>query len=231
MSATSATLAGAVLAGGASSRMGRDKARLRLAGVPLWRRQLRVLQDAGAAPVLLVQRAGQRPPARGVLVVNDRIPGAGPLAGLHAALAATDARWLAVLAVDMPAIDPAWFAWLRTFCRPGVGAAARHAGGSEPLAAIYPREALAVVSARLARGERSLQGLVTVLARGRRLRLVPLPPAERWRVANWNSPGDLVRIRPYDTAPAVDGIAAAAGGAIPAAVRNKSGRNSSRGSA
>lgn len=191
MSIPRGAFAGAVLAGGESRRMGRNKALLRVDGEPLWQRQVRVLRAAGADPVIIVRREGQRRLSRDLPHVRDRLPDSGPLAGLEAALTAISVPWLAVLAVDMPAVDAAWFRWLSKDCRAGVGAVARHAETSEPLAAIYPREALAVVTAQLERGERSMQGLVMALARGRRMRVVPLPPSKLRSVTNWNSPADL----------------------------------------
>ncbi len=185
-----ALLFGAVLAGGESRRMGRDKARLRVGGEALWRRQVRVLREAGAEPVVVVRRDGQSG-MRGVEIARDVFTDAGPLAGLHAALgAAGEAAWVAVLAVDMPAMEAAWFVRLRALCAAGIGAVARHADGFEPLAAIYPREARAMVERRLERGERSMQDLVRALVRAKRMAVVEISAEEREAMANWNSPGD-----------------------------------------
>lgn len=182
------TLAGAVLAGGESRRMGRDKARLRVGAERLWQRQVRILVEAGAEPVVVVRRPGQRALGREVPHVRDGFPGAGPLAGLEAALRATEAAWVAVLAVDMPAMDAAWFRRLRRRCRAGVGAVGQGPEGFEPLAAIYPREALPAVVRRLGRGERSMQALVAGLVRARRMAIVRLTRKELWRMENWNTP-------------------------------------------
>ena len=186
-------LGGAVLAGGRSRRMGANKARLRVGGGPLWRRQRRLLRKAGAAPVLIVQAAGQRALGRGV--VRDRVRDAGPLAGLQAALEACPRPWLAVLAVDLPSIDADWFRWLAGPCRAGVGAVVRTPAGYEPLVAIYPREALPRASAQLAAGDYSLQHLVATLVRARRLRVLRAGAGRRRQLTNLNSPADLARLR------------------------------------
>jgi len=170
--------------------MGSDKFDLGVAGEPLWRRQAAVLRAAGAERVALVRRPGQATP-EGAICWRDLYSGAGPLAGLHAALARLTEPWMAVLAVDMPGIDAGWFRWLAGFCRPGVGAMARHAEACEPLAAIYPRGALPEVTARLQRKDLSLQRLASSLARTGRLRLVPLPTAMRGRVRSLNTPEQL----------------------------------------
>jgi len=186
------TILGVVLAGGASRRMGSDKLSLELAGEPLWRRQTRVLRAAGAERVLLVRRPDQPLPAGG-WGGRDVYANSGPLAGLQAALIGAVEPWAAVLAVDMPGIGPDWFNWLRGFCRPGSGAIVRQPGGFEPLAAIYPREALAEATARLQRRELALQRLVANLAESGRLSVVPVPAAWSGRTANLNTPAEFVR--------------------------------------
>lgn len=183
------TFAGAVLAGGKSSRMGRNKALLRVGGEPLWRRQRRVLKNAGAKPVFVVQAPGQRALTRNVL--RDTTRNAGPLAGLHAALAHTKGTHLAVVAVDMPRIEAKWFVRLARLCRPGVGVIVRTHDSYEPLAAIYPVEALALAAAHLTSGQYSLQILATTLVRRRQLRILRIAASALQPLTNWNCPADL----------------------------------------
>lgn len=184
-------LAGAVLAGGRSTRMGRDKARMIMEGVPLWRRQRGVLEAAGAGRVVVVLRPRQRSLGNPRAEIRDSLSDRGPLAGLQAALADTRAEWLAVLAVDMPRVDARWFRRLRRRCRIGTGAVVRTEGGYEPLAAIYPRDALVVVERRLRGGHLALQGLVRELIRRKQLVAVRLPASALRQAANWNTPADL----------------------------------------
>jgi molybdopterin-guanine dinucleotide biosynthesis protein A len=186
-------LAGAVLAGGRSTRMGRDKARLVVDGVPLWRRQRGVLEAAGAGSVVVVLRPRQRSLGNRRAEIRDPLSDRGPLAGLQAALVGTRAAWLAVLAVDMPRVDPRWFRRLRRHCRAGVGAVVRTADGYEPLAAIYPRAALSVVERRLQGGQLALQGLIRELVRRRQMVAVRLPASALRQAANWNTPADVAK--------------------------------------
>ncbi len=189
---------GAVIAGGQSRRMGRDKALLTVDGELMWRRQACVLQAAGAAVVGVVRQRGQAPLGllREIRLWHDSVVGVGPLAGLHAALAVCQHEWLAVLAVDMPCIDGNWFHWLREHCGPQRGAMAWGVDGhAEPLAAIYPRAALPEVEQRLRSGPRSLQSLADALVAQGRLASVPLPAGQSWRAANWNTPAEAVACR------------------------------------
>jgi molybdenum cofactor guanylyltransferase len=101
--------AGFVLAGGQSSRMGRDKALLNLAGKPLIVYALSALRGAG----LPASIAGAASDLAGfVPVVPDTDPGHGPLSGICAALAATSAHYAVFLTVDTPFLPPALLGFL-----------------------------------------------------------------------------------------------------------------------
>ncbi|WP_049621206.1 molybdenum cofactor guanylyltransferase [Frateuria defendens] len=91
---------GVVLAGGLSSRMGRDKALLPWQGRPLIEHQLAVLREAGVAEARV---SGDRPDYAGIA---DAQPQAGPLGGLAgvAAVLAGEAELL-VIPVDMPRLQ------------------------------------------------------------------------------------------------------------------------------
>lgn len=178
---------GVVLAGGEGRRMGRDKAEVVVDGEPLWRRQVGVLRGAGAERVVLIRRRDQAA-IESAECRLDVFSGSGPLAGLHAALGIGGHPWVAVLAVDMPGIDAAWFAWLRGFCRPGVGAVARHAQALEPLAAVYPSQARAEIGARLARRDLSVRRFALGLAAAGRMEVVPLAAASARLAASLNAP-------------------------------------------
>lgn len=90
---------GAVLAGGASSRMGTDKAFVEIGGVPMVVRAVEALRTAGAAPVLVVGGDAVRLNALGLDALGDRYPGEGPLGGVITALGALDSYGDAIDAV------------------------------------------------------------------------------------------------------------------------------------
>jgi len=104
---------GFVLAGGQSTRMGRDKALLPLAGRPLIAHALSILREAG----LPARIAGAAPNANSALadyapVVEDPQTGLGPLAGICAALGAAGARCSVFLPVDLPLMPSSLIAYL-----------------------------------------------------------------------------------------------------------------------
>ncbi len=155
--------AAAVLAGGASRRMGRDKATLAVGGV-----ELASLALAAAArvahPVVLVAPEGH--PARRLAAPAIADPGLGPLAALAAALDALTAEHVLVLAGDHPGLRVELLARLVALAGEAEAVACRRGPRLEPLVAVYERApALAAARARLAgpAGGRSLTGLLADL--------------------------------------------------------------------
>ncbi|HEX8455983.1 MAG TPA: molybdenum cofactor guanylyltransferase [Pyrinomonadaceae bacterium] len=155
---------GFILAGGASSRMGTDKSRLRLGGRTFTERVAAAL-GALATEVSIVSA---RPDANELKlpVVPDVHRGCGALGGLHAALAACRAPWAAVVSCDLPFVTGELFtrlAELRTNDADAV--VPRQADGrAQPLCALYRRaECLRLAAQLLAEGERRPRTLLQIL--------------------------------------------------------------------
>jgi molybdopterin-guanine dinucleotide biosynthesis protein A len=165
--------AAAVLAGGASRRMGRDKATMPVGGVAL---AAVVLAAAArvADPVLLVAPEGH--PARALAagpvaagrpapgLVAD--PGRGPLAAVAAALAVLDAEHVLVLAGDHPGLLVELLDHLLGLRGLGQAVACRRGGRLEPLVAVYRRAPALAAAGDLLAGPaagRSLRGLLAAL--------------------------------------------------------------------
>jgi molybdopterin-guanine dinucleotide biosynthesis protein A len=146
-------VAGVVLAGGHSTRMGAPKADLEWHGSTLLRRSVGVLRRAVTGPVVVVVGApGQPfPDTGGAEVITDAVAGRGPLQGLATGLAALAERAAAavVLAVDLPLLHPALVLALVGSLGDGVDAVVPVRGGRrQPLAAVY-RTGLAEVATAL----------------------------------------------------------------------------------
>lgn len=198
-----AAVTGAVLVGGASRRMGRDKARLKVGGVPMARRAAEVLLGL-CEEVLAVDRP-ERPPRRwpaGVRAVRD--PAGAPaaaLAGIATALEAARHPWVLVLACDLPFPRPALLQGLigvalaRAPDAPPTVVVPRTGEVLHPLCAVYHRGLLAQVRARLAAGDLRVQGLA-------RAHGTPVDegPLARWDpdlagLVNVNTPAELAAAR------------------------------------
>ena len=98
---------GVVLTGGASTRMGRDKAFIEVAGVPLAVRAANVLRAAGATAVFAVGGDLEALVGFGLDARADLYPGEGPLGALLTSFNASATDLVVVLACDLPQIDDA----------------------------------------------------------------------------------------------------------------------------
>jgi len=99
-----------VLSGGQSTRMGSDKALLALQGKTLLERALSLAHRI--APRVAILGPRERYAATEEWIIEDEFPGCGPLAGIHAALQATETDLNVILSVDMPFVPLDFLAYL-----------------------------------------------------------------------------------------------------------------------
>jgi molybdopterin-guanine dinucleotide biosynthesis protein A len=149
-----AGLAGVVLCGGKSSRMGSPKAWLDFGGEPLLARVVRVAAQV-TSPVVVVAAPGQDVPPlpAGIVIVRDAVSGRGPLQGIAAGLEAVaeGARAAFVSSTDAPFLQPALIRRLFALRGDQHDIAVPRAGGHHhPLSAVYGIEVRAEIAALLA---------------------------------------------------------------------------------
>lgn len=182
----------AILAGGASRRMGRDKATLDAGDGPLLERTARLGLGLGLK-VLVVGRG--RPdgwPLPEVRFAPDREAGQGPLGGLVTALEL--AAPLLAIACDLPRLDAECLRWLRDESARlplADGLVATDAGGIEPLFACYTARCLERARAHLAAGRRAMHHLVEA----GEFRRVAIPEHLLPRLVDVDTPEDWQRHR------------------------------------
>jgi molybdenum cofactor guanylyltransferase len=150
-------LYGLVLAGGRSTRMGRDKAALRYGdGTPQLERAVRLLEQHVARVYVSVRGDQASDVLRGRYPqIRDRHENLGPIAGLLAAqVEHPEAAWL-VVACDLPLLDGATLAYLvarRATTRSATAFRSSHDGLPEPLCAIYEPAGTRAIAAWVAAG-------------------------------------------------------------------------------
>lgn len=146
-------VAGVVLCGGRSSRMGRPKAWLPFGGEILLPRVVRLLGEA-VDPVIVVAAPGQDAPPlpEKVAIVRDDREGRGPLQGLATGLKALHGRAEAAYlsSCDAPFLRPAFVRRLIDLMGNAVVCVPRVGGRRHPLAAVYRLEAAMAVERLLA---------------------------------------------------------------------------------
>jgi len=185
----------AVLAGGASSRFGRDKALLRLGGETLIQRVVRRLSRV-SDDVLIVGNRLERFGDLGVRLVDDAEPGAGAFGGVYTAVLASRHPYVFCVACDMPFLDLNLIRYMFLLC-PGYDVVMPYVRGEpEPLHAIYGKTCAAAMRAALDRGERRIISfLPQVRVRDVRDDEIQILDPELRSFFNINVPEDWERMR------------------------------------
>jgi molybdopterin-guanine dinucleotide biosynthesis protein A len=127
-----------ILAGGKSTRMGRDKAFLELQGQTLLRRALELAQTV-SQDVHIVGERGKF--AAFGAVIEDTYRDRGPLGGIHAALRNSTKELNVILAIDLPFLEARFLRYLISRAQPerNIVTVPQAAGGLQPLCAAYRR--------------------------------------------------------------------------------------------
>lgn len=143
-----------VLAGGASSRMGRPKALLPFGGETLIERVVRRMAEV-SSEVIVVSGLHLSLPAlpAAVRVVQDEEPLQGPLAGILYGLRAAASDVSFVCGCDHPLLAPEVARLLVERATGASGAVATWEGRAQPLVAAYRKRVAALAAELLARGE------------------------------------------------------------------------------
>lgn len=185
-------LHGLVLSGGASTRMGRDKALLDRYGQPQLQATFDLLRQHVQSCFVSLQNDQRTEPVRAALPgIVDGVEGAGPAAGLLAAHAVyPQAAWL-VLACDLPQLQASTMEGLIR-ARDGIHAAFAYRsavdGFPEPLCAVWEPAALQCLSHR---AQSAQYGLRDVL---RSVDTLLLPAPEAGELDNANTMQEWQRL-------------------------------------
>jgi molybdenum cofactor guanylyltransferase len=181
----------AIQAGGRSSRMGRDKGLVELAGRPLVRH---IIDRVGglAGEILITTNQPEAYAAFGVRTASDIRPGAGALDGLLTALEAAEGDPVLVVACDMPFASRPLAAHLVDLSAAAEAVVPRPGGEYEPLFAVYQRTCATAIRRALEAGQRRVISFFPDV----RLRVVEAAEAQTvdpdpWCFFNVNTPADL----------------------------------------
>jgi molybdopterin-guanine dinucleotide biosynthesis protein A len=177
--------------------MGRHKGLLSAPGDsgPILEQLLRVGRAAGLDPMLVGDAAPYRHLAEGVICIEDDPPGAGPLAGLQAALrhaSSTGHSHVIAIACDMPYVTAEALERVRDHRSDATVVAPRRGPDApwEPMLARYDAAGLADVLANaISRGQRSFQKLFASIE----VEPLPLTPTIERALEDWDTPDDVAR--------------------------------------
>ena len=193
-------LSAIVLAGGQSSRMGRDKALIAPQGVPLLKQVYEIAVKC-ASPVYVVTPWPERyqdilPNScrfiREVPLPDETEPH-GPLVGLAQGLAQVQTQWVLVLACDLPRLQvevlQSWIGLLGNVKEDAIALLPRDAKGWQPLCGFYRHSCLPALTGFINQGGRSFQRWLSQHP------VQEVPVSDRQMLFNCNTPTDLEQVK------------------------------------
>jgi molybdopterin-guanine dinucleotide biosynthesis protein A len=151
-------MTGIVLSGGENRRMGKDKAFLKLDGVPLIEHVLRTLR--GIFPkTIIVTNTPLAYVTYDAVVITDVVDKRGPLTGIYSGLLRSTDESNFVVACDMPFLNPGLITYMAGLVQGYDVVVPLVAGRVEPLHAFYSKGLLPLIEKRLLQDARQIQGI------------------------------------------------------------------------
>jgi molybdenum cofactor guanylyltransferase len=154
------SIAGFILAGGESSRMGADKGLLEIVGVPMIVRAAHLVESVVGARAVVVGTP-EKYRSLGLRAIADDWRGCGPLGGIATALRASEADWNLMVACDLPHLTREWLEFLLQRALVSTEEAVvpmnltpENTRGAEPLCAVYHKGCEPTLRRALERGMR-----------------------------------------------------------------------------
>lgn len=144
-------ITGIILVGGKSRRMGRDKAFLKVGGIPIFERVLAVFRESFERIVLIGDRE-ERFSEYGLPVLPDIYPGSS-LGGLYTGLYHAETAYVFVATCDLPFPNAEVLHYLCSLRKGFDAVVLTTADGYEPLFAVYSKSCLGPIKALLESGD------------------------------------------------------------------------------
>jgi molybdopterin-guanine dinucleotide biosynthesis protein A len=154
---TGLSISAVILAGGMSTRLGRDKSLLPLGGEPLLSRVAHRLSALSDDVIVVTNDADRYEPlALPARLIPDERPGVGALMGLYSGLRVTRHEYSLAVACDMPFLNLSLLDHMVQLAPDYDVVVPRVDGYVEPLHAVYGKGCLPAMERRLARGQRRI---------------------------------------------------------------------------
>lgn len=148
-----------ILAGGKSKRFGRDKALIKIEGIPIIKRQIKILAKV-FKKIIIVTNSPHKYRLKGVKIIQDIIPCKGPLGGIYSGLKASDSFYNFVVACDMPFLNIDLIRYMRKKALGYDAVAIRFNNKLHSLYAVYTKNCLEAAGVRIRRDSLKLSGLL-----------------------------------------------------------------------
>ncbi len=140
-------ITGIILAGGQSSRMGTDKALIRLNGKTLMENAIEICKPVCSA--ILISSNNPKHKNFGFAVIPDEINNCGPMSGIYSCLNKSETDWNFIISVDTALIPEDFVHFLISETGEFDAVVPIHENGKEPLVALYRKNCVPVIQERI----------------------------------------------------------------------------------
>jgi len=155
-------MTGIVLAGGENRRMGKDKAFLKVAGMPMIEHVLRALRKS-VERIIIVTNSPEAYASFDALVITDACDKRGPLTGLYSGLLRSQDDYNVVVACDMPFLNSGLLTYMAGLAGEYDVVLPKIGNFTEPLHAVYRRGLLPVIEDHIKKEQQRIQNIFTGL--------------------------------------------------------------------
>jgi molybdopterin-guanine dinucleotide biosynthesis protein A len=152
-------MTGIILAGGENRRMGRDKAFLKLDGLPLIEHVLGTLRGI-FSKTIIVTNTPSAYASYDTVVITDAVDKRGPLTGIYTGLLHSTDEYNFIVACDMPFLNPDLIRYMAGLVQGQDIVIPKVSDRVEPLHAIYSKGLLPLIETRLRQDARQIQGIL-----------------------------------------------------------------------
>lgn len=155
------TISGFILAGGLSTRMGSDKALLKIAGEPLLGRMIKIISPFCHNVAVSGMKKDYQ--IFNTEMIADLVAGIGPISGIYSSLKFSNSDWNLLVSVDVPFLNEELLELL-ILNKDGFDCVIpKHDSGLEPLIGIYHKNVLHAVDEMIKNGDYKLMNLLSKL--------------------------------------------------------------------
>ena len=181
-------ITGIILAGGKSTRMGTDKALLKIEGETLLNRAVKLCQSV--CNQIIISSYSADHDVEGIIRIQDEIENCGPMGGIYSCLKHASNDWSFIISVDAAFVTPEFVHFLAENRSSFNAVVPMHERGKEPLIAMYHKNCAESLKMGLESGNFKMYNLLENLD-------VNFVDAKRWKdqnpglFHNINSPEDL----------------------------------------
>ncbi len=156
-------ISGIVLAGGRSLRLGRNKSLVKISNKNLLELVISRISEVSSDIIVIIakeQNIPGLPHFPRARIVNDILPGKGPLGGIYTGLKTTSSRYNFVVASDMPFLNVLLMRYMIAHAEDADIVLPRVGHFIEPLHAVYSQDCLAPIQEMIQHNDLKLSNLL-----------------------------------------------------------------------